>query len=136
MEETPSVKVASSRSQSFLNRIPKEILATFTEEQLSHLHSALGAGSWKKHNVDIRTTFPIPFVKSRLYLVLLIGRNRRDLSRKEKQISAFTITLVITGFVLASSLFGLLVLYLIKSALGINLFQNFSLGIWDWFKGL
>jgi hypothetical protein len=31
---------------------------------------------------------------------------------------------------------GLLVLYLFKSALGINLFAGFSLGIWDWFKTL
>jgi hypothetical protein len=26
------------------------------------------------------------------------------------------------------------ILYLLKSALGINLFPGFSLGLWDWFK--
>jgi hypothetical protein len=31
---------------------------------------------------------------------------------------------------------GILVLYLVKSALGINLIEGFSFGIWDWFKGL
>ena len=31
-------------------------------------------------------------------------------------------------------LFGLLLLYLIKSALGIDLIPGFSLGIWGWFK--
>jgi hypothetical protein len=30
----------------------------------------------------------------------------------------------------------LIVLYLIKSALGINLFEGFSLGLWDWLKSL
>ena len=37
-------------------------------------------------------------------------------------------------FITFSVLSGLLILYLIKSALGINLFENFSLGIWSWFK--
>ena len=38
--------------------------------------------------------------------------------------------------ILASTLFGILVLYLIKSALGIDIFKGFSFGVWDWFKGL
>jgi hypothetical protein len=114
--------------------MPQEVADSFTEEQIAHLHSALGARSWKKHSVDIRSTFPVPFMRSRLYFVLLIGRNRRDLTRREKQISALTFALMLTGFIGFSVLFGLLVLYLIKSALGINLFKGFSLGIWDWFK--
>ena len=39
-----------------------------------------------------------------------------------------------TLFVCVSTLFGLIVLYLIKSALGINLIEGWSLGLWDWFK--
>ena len=65
-----------------------------------------------------------------------MGRNRRDLTRREKQLSAITFALFIAAFIGASTLFGLLVLYLIKSALGINLFEGFSLGIWGWFKDL
>ena len=42
--------------------------------------------------------------------------------------------LMLALFVTFCTLFGLLVLYLIKSALGINLFEDFSLGIWSWFK--
>jgi hypothetical protein len=122
--------------QKILNRMPANIAKTFSKEQLDHLHSALGTRSWRKHSIDVRTTFPLPFFKSRLYLVFLLGKNRRDLTRTEKQISAFTVSALVVGFILASALFGLLVLYLIKSALGINLFKNFSLGIWDWFKGL
>jgi|TARA_R110000851_G_scaffold90253_4_gene197037 hypothetical protein len=36
--------------------------------------------------------------------------------------------------IFASMLLGLLVLYIIKSALGIDLFPDTSLGIWDQFK--
>ena len=122
--------------QSILDRMPKEVADSFTEEQLSHLHSALGARSWKKHSLDIRSTFPVPFIKRRIYFVLLMGRNRRDLTRREKQLSAITFALFIAAFIGASTLSGLLVLYLIKSALGINLFEGFSLGIWGWFKDL
>lgn len=122
--------------KNLLDRMPPNVAASFTDEQLAHLHSALGARSWKKHSVDIRSTFPLPFFRSRIYFVLLMGRNRRELSRREKQISAFTFACLIAGFISLSVLFGLLVLYLIKSALGINLFEDFSLGIWGWFKGL
>ncbi|HBF73484.1 MAG TPA: 3-phosphoshikimate 1-carboxyvinyltransferase, partial [Alteromonas australica] len=37
-------------------------------------------------------------------------------------------------FLLVSILLGLIVLYLIKSALGINLIDGWSLGLWGWFK--
>lgn len=120
--------------QSLLGRMPPEVAASFTEEQLSHLHSALGARSWKKHPLDIRSTFPIPFAKSRIYLVLLMGRNRRQLTRREKQISAITFALFVTLFIGLSTLFGLMVLYLIKWQLGIDLFpdSHFEFGHWFW----
>lgn len=134
MESNQATSTVDPAVKSLLDRMPSEVASSFTEEQLSHLHSALGARSWKKHSVDIRSTFPIPFAKSRIYFVLLMGRNRRELTRREKQISAFTFALFIAAFIGASTLFGLLVLYLIKSALGINLFKGFSLGIWGWFQ--
>ncbi|WP_371742362.1 hypothetical protein [Aestuariibacter sp. A3R04] len=117
-----------------LQRMPPEVAKSFTEEQLSHLHSVLGARSWKKHSLDIRSTFPVPFVKRRIYFVLLMGRNRRDLTRQEKQISAFTFALVIMAFITISTFFGLMVLYLVKWKLGIDLFpeSNFKLGHWFW----
>lgn len=136
VESDKASSKADPALNSLLERMPPEVAQSFTEEQLSHLHSALGARSWKKHSLDIRSTFPIPFAKSRVYFVLLMGRNRRELTRREKQISAITFALFVATFIGVSTLFGLLVLYLIKSALGINLFKGFSLGIWDWFKDL
>lgn len=41
-----------------------------------------------------------------------------------------------TAFLFFCTGLGFLVLYLVKSAMGINLFDDFSLGIWDWFKSL
>ena len=116
--------------------MPNNVANSFTDTQLMHLKLAIGARQWGKHKVDFRGTFPVPFVRSKIYYVFLMGRNHRDLTRKEQVISALTIALFVTVFIAVSVLFGILVLYLIKSALGIDIFKDFSFGIWSWFKGL
>jgi hypothetical protein len=118
-----------------LARMPKTVADSFNEEQLSHLLTAVGARSWGRHTIDVRGTFKIPFYRWRFYYVLLLGKNYRELSRKEKQLSLLTSTLVFSLFLILCSLGGLLLIYIIKSALGVNLFPDFSLGIWGWFKG-
>jgi hypothetical protein len=122
--------------KNLLARMPQHIANSFNDEQLTHLMTAVGSRSWGEHAIDKRGTFNIPFYKWRFYYVLLIGRNSRSLSRKEKQLSVLSTALFSTVFILFSACLGLLVLYLIKSALGIDLFPGFSLGIWSWFKGL
>ena len=122
--------------KNLLSRMPNDVANSFTDTQLMHLKLAVGSRQWGKHKVDFRGTFPVPFMQSRLYYVFLMGRNHRELSRHEKLISAFTLALFLTLFTSFSILFGILVLYLIKSALGIDIFKGFSFGIWTWFKGL
>jgi len=121
-------------TQQLLSRMPESIGKTFSDEQLIHLKTAIGSRSWGKHKVDFRGTFNIPFTPWRYYYVLLLGRNRRQLSDREKYISALVATGFIIGFILFSTLMGLLILYLIKSFMGIDIFPNFSFGVWDYFK--
>lgn len=117
-----------------LSRMPEEVADSFTDEQLTHLLTAVGSRGWGKHKVDFRGTFKLPFYQWRYYYVLLAGRNYRELSRQERRMS-LTITAFISSlFIIFSVTLGLLVLYLVKSALGIDIFPGFSLGIWDWFK--
>mgnify|MGYP003636790323 FL=1 len=118
-----------------LSRMPEDIAESFTDEQLTHLLTAVGSRSWGKHKVDLRGTFKLPFYRWRYYYVVLAGRNHRELTRKERRISIIITTVVSSLFLMFSAALGLLVLYLVKSALGIDLFPNFSLGIWGWFKG-
>lgn len=122
--------------EKLLNRMPEDVADSFSNEQLIHLKTAIGSREWGKHKVDFRGTFPVPFMKSRIYYVFLMGRNFRQLSRQEQLISAFTIAAFTLLFIVFSVLLGLLVLYLIKSALGIDIFKNYSFGIWTWFKTL
>lgn len=111
-----------------LNRMPKHVQASFSDEQLSHLKVAIGARQWGKHALDCRGV--IKFFKYRYYFVILAGRNRRELSLAEKKASRVAQAIVVT----ISLFIVLLMLYLIKSVLGINVFEGFSFGIWSYFK--
>ena len=117
-----------------LNRLPESMQQTLTDQQLSYLKVALGSGNWRKHPVDIRGTLPLPFLPSSIYFVVLLGRNRRALSRQERDIGLLSLLLLLLVFCLISLSLGLLALYLLKSALGIDLFADFSTGIWHWFQ--
>ncbi|MGF1762804.1 hypothetical protein [Aliivibrio kagoshimensis] len=115
--------------QKLLSRMPDEVSNSFTEKQLTCLLTSLGSRRWGRHKVDVRTT--VGFFHWRYYFVFLFGRNRRELSRLEERVSLLAKAVMLT----TALLFVLLVVYLLKSAAGIDLFPGFSLGIWGWFKG-
>lgn len=115
--------------QKLLSRMPDEVSDSFTEKQLTYLLTSLGSRRWGSHKIDLRTT--VGFFRWRYYFVFLFGRNRRELSRLEQRLSIVGKALLLT----IALLFVLLVVYLLKSAAGIDLFPGFSLGIWGWFKG-
>ncbi|AEG09459.1 hypothetical protein Q4Q54_08335 [Shewanella sp. SP2S2-4] len=119
-----------------LSKLPPEISDSYTNEQLMGIRIALGDRTWGKHFVDSRGTFSLPFIKWRFYYVFLLGKNKRAYTRREKRFSLLAFSTLVLGFMLLSVLFGLLLLYLLKSSLGINIFPEISLGIWDWFKDL
>ncbi len=120
--------------KTIMERMPDEVANSFTDLQLIHLKTAIGSRQWGKHPIDCRGTLTFPFFRWHLYYVLLLGRNRRRLSQRERAISSFFSAFLLSMFLLFCMLLGLLVLYLIKSAAGIDIFPNFSFGIWDYFK--
>ncbi|MDG6100061.1 3-phosphoshikimate 1-carboxyvinyltransferase [Alteromonas sp. ZYF713] len=113
--------------------MPAEIAASYTQEQLLHLDEAL-----RKNKailpVNMKGRVSVPFTTTRFFWVFLAGRDKRELSRGEINVKKTTLIALIAGAITVSTLMGLLILYLIKSALGINIFEHFSLGIWGWFK--
>ena len=120
--------------RNLLERMPKNIQTTFTDEQLAHLKIAIGARQWGNHAVDCRGV--VKLFKYRYYYVFLAGRNRRELSLKQQKFAKLAQAVIISSAVSFVTLLILLVLYLIKSALGIDMFEGYSFGIWRWFKGL
>lgn len=119
--------------QKLLERMPAELRDSFSEAQLAHLRVALGARQWGKHKLDLRGT--LGFGRWRYYYVLVAGRNLRD-GPRQGQLGLLMQAVLISVLLISSALLGLLLLYLLKSALGIDLFDGFSLGIWHWFKSL
>ena len=120
--------------RNLLERMPKNIQTTFTDEQLAYLKIAIGARQWGNHAVDCRGV--VKFFKYRYYYVFLAGRNRRELSAKEQKVARLSQALILSIAATFIILLTLLVLYLIKSALGIDIFEGYSFGVWSWFKGL
>jgi hypothetical protein len=120
--------------KNLLARMPKGVSDSFSDMQLLHLKMAIGSRQWGQHKIDIRSTVTLPFTRWRYYYVFLAGRNRRQLSEREKKISFFITALLVFGFILVSIAVGLLCIYLMKSFAGIDLFPGFSFGIWDYFK--
>ncbi len=122
--------------KNLLSRMPDDVADSFSDLQLMHLKLAVGAREWGRHKVDFRGTLALPLAHSRIYYVFLMGRNHRELSRKEKMVSNYMLAMIIALFIMFSVLLGILILYLAKSAAGIDLIPGFSFGVWNWFKEL
>jgi hypothetical protein len=114
-----------------LDKVPADMRASFSDEQLLALKVAVGGRSWGAHAVDLRWT--LKWWRWQYYFVFLAGRNKRVLSARERQVQRLSMAIVLTVFLLVSAAVGILVLYLIKSALGIDLIPGFSFGVWGWF---
>ncbi len=117
-----------------LEQLPEHLQGSFSDEQLAALKETLSGEKWAGHPVDLRDSFGI--FNWRYYFVLVAGRDRRRHPERRYKILGYIKFLFLLGYLASSTLLGLLALYLIKSAYGINIFSGFSLGIWGWFKHL
>ncbi len=59
----------------FLARVPEEVAASFTSDQLHAVQRAFGMRYVMDHAVDMRRTLRLPW--GRFYFVLLAGRDQR-----------------------------------------------------------
>lgn len=111
-----------------LQRMPAAVARTFTQTQLQALETAVATRQWGRHPIDIRGS--IPWGKHRYFFAMLAGRNRRDMSAQEKALDNAFAILLFLGFLSFCAVCGFVTLYLIKSALGIDIFADYSLGLW------
>lgn len=131
-------KVSDKYSQinKLLSRMDKSVADSFTHKQRKALQKIINTRDWHKHDVDFRPTLALPFLPWNFYIVFLFGVNKRDLLPAERFMAAtmFLLVLFFMGLIVIGG--ALVVLYLLKSWLGIDLFPNESLGLWDEFKSL
>jgi hypothetical protein len=124
----------NSKVNQLLSGMDKSVAETFTYKQRKALQKSISTQDWRQHNVDFRPTLALPFLPWSFYIVFLVGINRRGLLPAERFI-AFSMLLLII-FMVGLTVIGcaFVLIYLLKSWLGIDLFPNESLGIWDKFK--
>jgi hypothetical protein len=118
-------------SARFFRALEPTVAAELTATQRKAIEQALRIMSeGKVHAINVNTVFGLG--RWRCYLVLLVGRDRRHSSHESGL--WFHLQVLLTSLLLLLGLTGTLFgFYLIKSALGIDLFPHFSLGLWDWF---
>ncbi len=118
--------------QGLLDRMPARVGQTLSEEQLLCLKNALGAHRGGRHQVDLRGSFGL--WRWRYYYVFLLGRERRQLTRKALRTAKTAKTIFLAVFLLCALLTGLILVYLSKSVPGLDLLPQRSLDLWGWFK--
>ena len=119
----------------FYTHLDETIAQGLTPEQKEGVENAILASTLaSRHQIDIRRSFP--FFSKRYYLVFLFCRDLRRQHRQESTLSRMLLTFLLLIAVLFVTCCILLTLYMIKSALGIDVFQNFHVGIWDWWLSL
>lgn len=126
----------NSKLNQLLNDMDQPVVDSFTHKQRKALQKSIDSQGWRKHNVDLRPTLAIPFLPWSFYIVFLIGINKRGLLPIERFMASmmFLLVIFIVGLIVIGCAF--IFIYLLKSWLGIDLFPNESLGIWDEFKSL
>ncbi len=63
--------------RAFNARIPRDVAASFSAEQLAAIKTAFGGERWGGHPVDLRGTLPL----LRWYFVVVAGRDKRGKKR-------------------------------------------------------
>lgn len=121
--------------KSLLSRMDHSVASSFSYKQRKALQKVLSTREWEDHYIDVRPTLALPFVPWSVYIVLLGGVNKRRLTTAEQYtgVVMFLLTIFIVGLLLLGGLF--VMLYLVKSWLGIDIFPEQSLGLWDEISG-
>ncbi len=132
--------IAQLQSDPFTNHIWKrldpEVRKSLSKEQTIAVLEAIHSGSkGRKHTIDLRGVIPLFFKK--YYFVFHFGRDTRQQTLNAEQdrrqaAARFSDAVFIIFIVSPFILLGLLLLYFLKSALGINIFPNFHLSdLWN-----
>ncbi|GLT13395.1 hypothetical protein [Vibrio algivorus] len=116
-----------------MRAIPQEVLDSFDSKQRDAIEMAVAVNNVRNdHYVDFRPVIGVG--RWRYYAVFLLGKDRRKTSSRSSTLSMVLKSLFILASVFVLFSFAVLVMYLIKSALGIDIFQHFSFGVWDYFQ--
>jgi hypothetical protein len=69
------------RGEIVLRRLPKDVLDSLTPEQVAAIRRASSAAHPRRHPIDARFGFRLPFL-GKAYMVLLVGKELRSPARR------------------------------------------------------
>jgi hypothetical protein len=101
-----------------LDRVPPEVVRSFTDEQRAALYQAIKPASWRRHPINIRLTFP--FFSNRFFITVVGGSEKRSGERVGREKRMFPLRTA--GNVLF--LLGLGGAFYVAAVLGIFVFSN------------
>ena len=111
----------------YLSKLAAPIRESLTPEQLDAFHQLLSEAMPKPSAKLVDLRFVIDLLVSRFYVVLFIGKDRRAKQRRyiphimTKIGNTIAILIILLGANLTISAFMILAVYLLKSAIGIDL---------------
>lgn len=114
----------------YLDTLPAELRASFSEAQLEAVKQLLSAASPKPTPKLVDLRFLVNFLAYRYYIVFFVVKDRRQRVRSQpvqpmaSKGNLVTAMLVLIGINLLISLFIVLVLFLIKSVVGYSLLPH------------
>ncbi|TYQ31623.1 hypothetical protein [Pseudanabaena sp. UWO310] len=114
----------------YMHQIPLPILEKLDEEEKANLKSVINTAIPQPSPKLIDLRFAIDVIFTRYFVVLMIGKDRRKQQRSyevngiTKFANVVAAILLIIAMSLLISTVTILILYLIKSALGIDLFKG------------
>ena len=115
----------------FYQALDEDAAASLTAAQKRAVEDAVLATTLAtRHRIDIRRT--VSFFGRRYFYVFLAGRDRRRIPRHESTLGRLALSVLVVAWLLFCAVSIFITLYLIKSALGIDVFKNFHVGIWTW----
>ena len=129
-EQISSCDYQSRTSKYYLEKIESHILESFNPEQIQAITFALEQAISKSSPKLVDLRFVVDLIFFRFYIVLFIGKDRRKKQRKytpegiAKVGNIIAAVILLIGINLVFSAFILLLAYLFKSAIGIDLFSG------------
>ena len=129
-EKITTSSYRSRTPEDYLNLMKPDILSSFDSDQVAEIRSILAQAIPQASPKLVDLRFTVDLILSRFYIVLFVGKERRR-GQREYRVKGvtrigniITATLLLIAMNLLISAFIFLFLYLIKSALGIDLFPG------------
>lgn len=128
MTQLKKEKEVDAYTQHVMSNIPPDVFNSLNLLQIQAIESAIGKNApFRKHPMDVRGTISFFFI--RFYFVLLVGRDRRYLSREKEgrrrqKARSMSIVFGIYSVICIVAPIIFLLLYLLKSLVGIDLFPD------------